>query len=406
MFKNLLNSFWNIFQTFDSYPAFAKVCLSFLFAGLPYGKLQATQIEGQVGFRYGSLQDELPYEERPYLRFGFEHESSDLSKLVRGQFRLSANQLMNEQEEEYELRPEELSIHLNHGSSRFSFGLMRVTWGETFGIPILDIVNVWDESQFILANPAEAKLPSWLFLYEWFGEKSSVQLLISPWNQHRVLEQSIKGEISQPRTEFGGRFSYLLPGNVDLKLYSFHHESRLPLVKINGLTGEMERVRHYMENSYGISLSYGLQSWVLRADALSVPEFYLNTAQASDPQKRERKTYTAGLDYTTDSQWNFGIQHSGGLLVSPLATEIQDDGRGLLGYQLMKSWWNDRIKQRLWYFHLAANHGRWLKLGVDANIGTNASLSLEWDSLQGDKLTAGIERSSIEHFSADIKLFF
>lgn len=376
-----------------------------LVALLMESKAHSAQFNGQLGFRYGTVKGSQSYENRPYLRLGLEKNSSDFAKKFRLQLRISVNHPFSERSEEFEFRPEEASFSHNIDQSRFTLGFIRVSWGESFGISILDIVNVQDESQFPLTDPEVAKLPSLSMLYEWFGEKASLQLIFTARNQYKVFEQHLKNEIDLPKPEFGARIGYLLPGNVDLNFMYFQHESRLPLYRFNSKNAEMQRVEGLMESSIGSSLSYSYHSWVFRADALYVPNFYLNDPNSLEPVARERSSYTAGIDYTTNSQLNIGVQHSGGMLVGPLAFELDDNGKGLLGYQLMQPWWQDRINTRLWYFHLPNNSGRWLKASIDINIGEKGAFSLNYDDLRGSGFAASTGTDLIEHLAAEVKWF-
>ncbi len=193
--------------------------------------------------------------------------------------------------ESYTIRPDSLYAEFQKGALRLTAGMQQLTWGETFGIPVVDVVNPIDVTEPFSSDLANSKIAVPLVTAEVIGQSVYVQGIINPLARRSPLPDSVDGvpvrELPDPQLgndiEYGGRIGYLTSFGLDIKAIYYRHFNRLPRL-VGGLdttTGTpVLRAAESMQQSIGVAASQAFDSIVIRFDGLYEKE---GLEQLNDP---------------------------------------------------------------------------------------------------------------------------
>jgi hypothetical protein len=232
-----------------------------------------------------------------------------------------------ENNEWYVIRPDSLFIEFQRDFFRATAGMQQISWGESFGLPIVDVVNPVDLSEPIGSESQDYKIAVPVTGVEFIGGNFYLQGLYVPLARRSPIPEELNGieVVKLPSfkvgeaSEYGGRVGYLFPFGLDLKAFYYHHNSRLPRFELDLSSSTQPRliVAETTQNSYGFSISQPLDDVVIRADALFesgylTPAITRTTPAAEAPFRKtaiaDRVQVVGGADYTTSGGNMFGLQ--------------------------------------------------------------------------------------------------
>jgi hypothetical protein len=236
-------------------------------------------------------------------------------------------------------RPElgETFAALSKGGATYSMGLQRVSWGETFGISVLDVVNPVDYSNPLASSAKETQLPSPILSLVYQADPFTLQGIVAPCVRDSVAPsadsrfsplaqitsvqlnvQNERGQFAtcEPRnSEGGGRLSWLGDSGLDLSAIYYTHQNRNLVYDFwkkqerntaSVINAEPAREKVY---SLGASSSYAFESSVLRFEgAFTVGQPLWFSTQYGLIFGDILRTIAA-YDFVTEQQYNFGLQH-------------------------------------------------------------------------------------------------
>ena len=231
---------------------------------------------------------------------------------------------------EFDLRA--LAVRLKAGPFVAAVGVQEIAWGETFGQPIVDIVNPRDFRDPLMLDMDWLRLPVFCANLKLLFESFRLQVVATPYPRNNTVPDAkspftffpaqtagfpVRPQKDFPLTnwgadgEYGGRVSFLFGFGLDVSAFYFWHWNRRPTYQVvvgDDLAPALQPVQERI-HSAGLSFSKAFGSLVLRGDtAVHVNEPW----QTSDPTQIKHITHVQaviGLDYTTESQWMFGVQY-------------------------------------------------------------------------------------------------
>lgn len=242
-------------------------------------------------------------------------------------FAVDTDREFTENKEWYVIRPDSLFIEFQRNFFRATMGMQQITWGESFGLPIVDVVNPVDLSEPIGSESQDYKISVPLSSVELIGGNFYLQGIYVPLARRSPVPDSVNGirvvDFAPYKfgrdSEYGGRVGYLFPFGLDLKALYYRHNTRLPRFELDLASPSDPRLVlvETNQNSYGLSISQSLEEFVIRADALFeegylLPGLTRTTPIAEAPVTRsllaDRFQVVSGVDYTTTGGDMFGLQ--------------------------------------------------------------------------------------------------
>jgi hypothetical protein len=166
---------------------------------------------------------------------------------------------------------DELLVKGNFDYLQIQAGLQRWTWGETFAFQVADVVNPSNLTEFPFSRSQWRKIPVWGADVTVLNEKFTLNGIFVPQSRRPQLDFRLFPEGTEVdsridiehRAECGGKLKMLIADVVDLSLTAYSHESRLPALRMQGITPEIYFPRTL---TLGVSLSAAGESTVLRSD--------------------------------------------------------------------------------------------------------------------------------------------
>lgn len=232
--------------------------------------------------------------------------------------------------ERYTLRADSLYIEYQKSFLRLTAGMQQISWGETFGIPVIDIVNPIDITEPFSSDWNASKIAVPLATAEVIAGNLYLQGLFSPMTRRSplppdYLDTPIR-ELPPTRfgedMEYGGRIGYLFPFGLDAKFLYYRHYNRIPRLvgSIDTRTGRpVLRATESLQHSFGLAASQAFDSLVIRFDGLYEQNtLEAVTAPASLPQARitDRMQAALGADWSSSQGDVLGLQLQGSQLVA------------------------------------------------------------------------------------------
>lgn len=228
----------------------------------------------------------------------------------------------------YRVKPDSLFLEWQKSLFRIAAGFQTLSWGEAFGLPIMDVVNPVDFTDPPGSNMVQRKIPIAMVSAELIANDIYLQFLGTPFPRRSPLPRHKDGlpivKVDHGEWgkdfEFGGRLGYLFASGLDVKLVYYHHWFRTPRFElgINSATGEPELREVALEvDLVGVSLSQAVYSWVFRFDAAHESGYLLPAhMEGLSPQEAlqkqvglsNRSRALLSVDTTTDSGQIFGFQ--------------------------------------------------------------------------------------------------
>ena len=300
-----------------------------------------------------------------------------------------------EHEKNFEIR----ALYLDKTADTWSLkvGFQEVSWGETFGLYILDIVNPRDLTDPFFNDLCWIRLPVFAMNAQYFQEPWNCQLILTPiprnnWLPEKGSPWDVFPEIFDRSSllgphkfsvgrwgqdaEYGGKIEYLFESGIDLTAYYFRHWNRYPVYRA-GFDGTHSYLKPVLRRiqTLGASFSKAYEEIVLRGD--SAVSFRTPWQEPAFGLYRKTNLWRTilGLDYTNDNGMTAGFQYhfdlwNQGHLHSISIRYLQDyaDGKYLFAFFIYKGINNGDV---------------WVQPAITWNINDSASATLQADILGG-----------------------
>jgi hypothetical protein len=231
--------------------------------------------------------------------------------------------------ENYDFRIETLYAEWQKGLFRTTLGMQTFTWGETFGVPITDVINPIDYTQPFSSEVGAAKMSIAAASVEMIAGGFYLQALGTPFPRRSPLPKQVEDiEVIDPEEhdwgqtfEYGGRAGYLFGMGLDLKVFYYSHFSRTPRFELRVPSPTSRPLLVPIEaevETIGLSASQAFESVVFRFDGVYENGYLLPLSLAGVPFEEalslrvgatERTQATVGIDYTTEKRHLFGLQY-------------------------------------------------------------------------------------------------
>lgn len=265
---------------------------------------------------------------------------------------------------------------------RISLGLQEVTWGETFGVPIVDIVNPRDLTQSLLYKWEQHKLPLLMAYPQFFWNNFTAELIFVPLPRQTPLAFPVQERQLRfgKDAEFGGRIGYLFENGWDLKIFYYNHWNRSPALSVSplGLKSQMNRV-----DSVGGSFSFATSNLVFRGDTVYSDSTPFPKIIAQSPVLGSVWQTVLGTDYTSEGQSTVGVQlhidhwnYPGRIRPALLG----------LGVRYRTELFRRALEPEIFLFTGINNRDRWIapKLTWNATANLKVSGELHWLTSSGN----------------------
>lgn len=284
----------------------------------------------------------------------------------------------------------EIKVSRSVESVRYSLGWQTVTWGETLGLPIADLVNVRRYDLSLLAGDKWLKEPNWLgqvFIYYGSATFELIAIPMASEQKHPDYFGSLPIlEAPRPRwftdAEGGFRLAYLTDFGLDTSLFFLTHMSRAPVylwssIDPAGLQLVLEP-RWQRVFSVGLSSSIAGESFVIREDLVC---HFLNPY-----------TLEGNVVDTTQVRGVIGLDYSfadGLLLAAEANMEMMlfDDDiyeqRSWIALKGIDSFFRGRLNPEVVWFRGINNSDSWLRVKLGIGLSDTMTLTMSFHSIDG-----------------------
>jgi hypothetical protein len=273
-----------------------------------------------------------------------------------------------------------------------TLGRQQVVWGETFGLPVTDLINNRDYREHPLSDASEINASQWMANTQLFYENFNAQLIVVPVPEYLLLPRrynnlDIKSEWSAKSDvgpEYGLQLGYLLPFGLDVKAFYLRHPNRIPAFIIDPLTQDIKPIRMDVD-SLGGSYSYAFGDLVLRSDFVHHDNHPFNRPNRLEPGRVKQNRFVQGADYSTRFDVTIGAQFhaDSGIYLDPETGEFPTiySGSTQLVYAA-----NGLFNARMFYYSALDGKDSWGSgsLGLRPFEGLQASARV--DQVKGKKI--------------------
>jgi hypothetical protein len=270
------------------------------------------------------------------------------------------------------------NIMMSREKFRVVAGFQEIPWGETFGLPILELVNPRDFRDPLLNDPSWMRLPVAAIQTQLFLGKLTLQGVLTPIPRHNryplpgsrfdpadsTAGLELRREVAYPNPafgefmEYGGRASYLFDG-VDVAFMAYRHWNRQPvfqLVPTSLSTAELIPVELPM-NTFGNSISYSTGPYVFRGDTAIGLNGPLQSDDIGAIEQGTKIQNIVGVDLTTEDGLNVGFQFQ---------TEASLLAAGTrrfhwISHRISKRIWDGKLEPEAFIFAGAGNPDLWIQ---------------------------------------------
>jgi len=298
------------------------------------------------------------------------------------------------------------TLDIRSANATFNSDLMKITagyfiesWGETFGVYPLDVVNPRDHGEVAFTEFEETKLAVLGLNSTVYAGPVKVQAIVVPKPARADLPETVfdltmRDEVSFEAgadMEYGGRASTLLSG-IDVSLFFYDHWNRMPVFA--NIRENFKNVlvhRAYTVKTYGASYSYATQAMVFRGDfALHQGQPVTTTTLESlvagklnTPVLTDQFQSILGVDYTTEGGLTTGVQYHLEVWKDQVSEVMKNNNRHWVSTQVVKAILDGAVEFKLFIFRGLDNNDILARPLVTWHPTEATSLSLEADMVEG-----------------------
>ncbi|MEA3544241.1 MAG: AMIN domain-containing protein, partial [Thermodesulfobacteriota bacterium] len=302
--------------------------------------------------------------------------------------------------DETEINLHETYLRLNTPDWDFSLGKQQVRWGKSDQLSPLDRINPEDLRQFLTQDMEERKIPSWLARLNWYGQRFSIETILSPWFEkseldyfdsdwalyrhlrqtiidHPLIPPELKDYVAalsvheqQPsdslenmsaalrltwqmeQTDIGFSYRYgweTLPTIISfpVKIISTGADPQADpalLLRDSILTDEQIEARYKRQQIIGFEWESAFEHIGFRGEIAHIDKVAFLTRDLTSQRKTVGHLVT-GIDYTSETEWYFNLQASWYKIFDYDAEILyfERDNLSLLG-EIRKSAWRGNLE--------------------------------------------------------------
>jgi hypothetical protein len=278
-----------------------------------------------------------------------------------------------------------------------ALGLQEIVWGETFGLPIADLVHPRDLRDPLLYDMDWMRLPVPAANGQLLFDNLRLQSVAVPIPRNNMLPKRgtaydpfppvldsipVEPQRSFPVDrvgrdgEYGGRASYLFGFGLDVALLYYFHWNRTPVYELQDRgTGFVVAPVQERVHATGLTFSQAFEHWVLRGDFVVHPREPVIDDWLGPSKRVTHVQGVLGADMTTEDQWTIGFQ-------------THYDYRGIRDLWwwsalVRKSLLDGKLEPQVFLFVGADNTDTWIQPRVDWHVVDAWTLSLRADLVWG-----------------------
>jgi hypothetical protein len=281
----------------------------------------------------------------------------------------------------FEARVENFLVRTYRDQWSTRIGWQTVSWGETLGPSLIDVINPRD-----LRDPSswlrgDQKLAVPLVLLGWSRDSMMVDVWGSPYAPQSLLpdewqELTIENNDSTRAAEFGIRAGERIAG-WDMKVYAMRHRARTPAMSLalKNLEPVIEAA-FPIQTSLGFTLSQAWDNTVLRSEILHAEAGDLPDGNLLD---FARDQAVVGVDgswgdhFFCGSEFRYSYQKS---------AQVRDRDLGWVIVQGQWSLWDERIKPLVHLMQRVQHHDAYQRYEVNGTVETAWELGVSWEAFQ------------------------
>jgi hypothetical protein len=283
--------------------------------------------------------------------------------------------------EKLEARVENLFVRTYRGNWNTRIGWQAVTWGETLGPSVIDVINprdLRDPSYWLRGNQ---KLAVPLVLVGWSEDSKIIDVWANPYAPRSLLpdefqDVSIENKDKTGLAEFGARIGSVERG-WDMKYYIMRHRSRTPAINLSfeNLAPKME-ARFPMQTSLGFTVSQAWDNVVFRGEAMHAESDDWPDGNLMD---FARDQVVAGLDGTWGDHFFWGTE----LRYSRQDSLLEQD-RNVAWIIAQGRWslWQDRVRPLVYMMQRIQEHDAHQRYEVSGVFRSVWTAGLYWEAFQ------------------------
>lgn len=298
--------------------------------------------------------------------------------------------------------PKNLYLSWSEGSFQALAGYETITWGETFGLPVVDFVNPRDLRDPLWLDDEWTKLSVPLIDLVYSPDPFTLQVLFNPvprltriadsWNGVKLESKDLNHDLSiMEKAEYGGRLGIRVD-SFDLNFITYTHWNRNPVFTIKSITPDVTlQTVNKKVTSYGISASYAGDYHVIRLDA-AYNQSNLIQKWTTTWQAEEADTFLGvlGFDWTFENQLQLGVQYLESHIVEKPDTKVN-----AVGLRASMPLFDDVLEPEVIWIRGLNSKDEWLQASLKTYIGYGFRLLLRYDSIEAKPWQDGLYKSEL-----------
>ncbi len=283
--------------------------------------------------------------------------------------------------ERAEGRLENFLIRAYRDNWNTKLGWQTVTWGETLGPSLIDLINPRDLRDPSYWLRADQKLAIPLLLVGWSRDSMMVDVWGSPYAPQSLLPDvwqnlSIENDDDTRNAEYGLRAGDRIAG-WDMKIYAIRHRARTPAMSLEiNNSDPMIQASFPLQTSLGFTVSQAWDSTVLRSEIMHADSSELPEGNLLD---FARDQAVLGLDGSWGDHFLWGTEFR---YSHQKSAQLRDRDLAWVIAQGQWSLWNDRIKPLVHVMQRVQQHDAYQRYELAGTLETAWELGLSWEAFQ------------------------
>jgi hypothetical protein len=283
--------------------------------------------------------------------------------------------------ERFEARVENFLLRMYRDQWNTRFGWQTLSWGETLGPSLIDVINPRDLRDPTYWLRGDQKLSVPLLLVGWSRESMMVDVWGSPYAPQSILPDEwqnvpIENNDSSRAAEFGIRAGERIAG-WDMKVYAMRHRARTPAMSLalKGLEPVITAT-FPMQTSLGFTVSQAWDTTVLRSEILHAEAGDLPDGNLLD---FARDQAVVGVDGSWGDHffWGGEFRYS-----HQKSAQVRDRDLAWVIVQGQWSLWDERIKPLIHLMQRVQHHDAYQRYEVTGTVKTAWELGVSWEAFQ------------------------
>lgn len=304
----------------------------------------------------------------------------------------------------------DLYLEFRRDNGLLRIGKQQIVWGRLDGIKVLDLVNPQDYREFILDDFDESRISLWSVYADYsVGPWRAELALVADGTGHAIPNEGAWFELTAPRFRFGTAGASALPvitdrpgagfdsaaagfrvsrqfGGLDLSAVAYTGLDPEPLGRLGEIDGQTALERYYeRRDALGTSLDVGLGDFVLRAEAVLMPDRVFNTRDGTGLDTIELDQFRAaiGVDYSAPFDIFMNVQYLVDRVRAAPVNLVRPDTDRIGTLFLRRSFGFDRLDIELRWYHSFEDADDMSSLGATWRPNDRTSIRVAWENFEG-----------------------